>query len=143
MIQAQASPADAVRSLFQTERYPGVVSVYLFGSHIRGTAHRESDVDVGVLLAYRRYPRRAERSDLIVPLNTDIIGATHCNDVDVVILNDAPPELAATIVTSGQRLYCADEQADQDFVRTARLLYADIQPFLERTRRLMLDVLKR
>jgi predicted nucleotidyltransferase len=31
--------------------FPGVVSTYLYGSHAAGRAHRESDVDVGVLEA--------------------------------------------------------------------------------------------
>ena len=137
-----ASPAGAVRALFETARYPGVISAYLFGSHARGTTHRDSDVDVGVLVSYQLYPHRADRSRLVVPLNSDIISATHCNDVDVVILNDAPPELAVTIVR-GVRLYCADQQADRDFVRTAQLRYADIRPFLERTRRLKLQAFKR
>lgn len=97
-------------------------------------------MDVGVLLSYQRYPNRQSRADLVIPLN--VISATHCNDGDVVILNDAPPELAVTIVR-GLRLYCADEQADRDFVRTAQLRYADIRPFLERTRRLKLQAFKR
>ncbi|HEX9733090.1 MAG TPA: nucleotidyltransferase domain-containing protein [Thermoanaerobaculia bacterium] len=42
--------AEDVRRFFADE--PGdAVAVYLFGSVARGTAHAESDVDVGVLLA--------------------------------------------------------------------------------------------
>lgn len=138
-----ASPAAQVQALFEAQRYPGVISAYLFGSHARGTAHRGSDVDVGVVMSYPTLPTRADRSRLAERLGTDLIGATHCNEVDVVVLNDAPPELAATVVSRGQRLYSADGQADHDFVRTALLRHADIRPFLERTRRLKLEVLKR
>lgn len=137
------SIADAVREYFSASRPNGVVAAYLFGSHARGTPHRESDVDVAVLFDYAEVPDRDERGRRAVALNSDLIGATHCNEVDVVVLNDAPAELAAAIVSRGVRLYCADEEADHAFVRTALLRYADLKPFLERTRRLKLAALAR
>jgi predicted nucleotidyltransferase len=39
---------DRIRACLPTRRE--VVAAYLFGSHASGRAHRESDVDVGVLL---------------------------------------------------------------------------------------------
>jgi hypothetical protein len=54
------------------------------------------------------------------------------NAVDVVILNDAPPELGRRIVTQGQRLYCADRQRDHAFVRDVQLRAADLASFLRR-----------
>jgi hypothetical protein len=48
----------------------GVVSAYLFGSYAEARAHRESDVDVGVLLDRRALPgarnrwKRSSRSGL-------------------------------------------------------------------------------
>ena len=41
----------------------GVVSAYLFGSHVEGRAHRESDVDVGILLGRETYPTIRDRFD--------------------------------------------------------------------------------
>src|SRR5438445_8007932 len=35
---------------------PGVISAYLFGSHAEERAHRESDIDVAVLLDRKDYP---------------------------------------------------------------------------------------
>lgn len=124
-------------------RPEGVVSAYLFGSQAGGRAHRESDVDVGVLFDYHALPSRADRSRRAVALAAELIGALHRNDVDVVALNDAPPELAAAVVRAGRRVYVAAERADHAFARTALLLYADIKPFLERTRRLKLQALGR
>ena len=98
--------AEAAQAYFDSAEPAGVVSAYLFGSHARGTAHRESDVDVAVL-------------------------------------NDAPPELAAGVVSRGRRLYCTDEAVDHAFVRTALLRHADIRPFLDRTRRVKLGALLR
>lgn len=84
----------------------GVVSACLFGSHVEGRAHRESDIDV-------------------------------------VILNDAPPHLGRRIVTEGRRVFCADPEADLAFVRDVQLRAADLEPFLRRMRRLKLDGLAR
>lgn len=39
------------------------MSVYLFGSQAGGDTHRESDVDVGVLLDFGIYPDREHRFD--------------------------------------------------------------------------------
>jgi hypothetical protein len=65
------------------------------------------------------------------------------NAVDVVILNDVPPELGRRIVIQGQRLYCADYQIDHAFVRDVQLRAADLAPFLRRTRQVKLQALAR
>lgn len=135
--------ADRLRKHLDAARPEGVVSAYLFGSQAGGRAHRESDVDVGVLFDYDALPSRADRSRRAVALGAELVGALHRNEVDVVALNDAPPELAAAVVRAGHRVYVAGESADRAFARTTVLLYADIKPFLERTRRLKLQALGR
>jgi predicted nucleotidyltransferase len=40
---------------------PGVVAAYLFGSVAAGRAHRESDVDIAVLLDWATFPTPAAR----------------------------------------------------------------------------------
>jgi hypothetical protein len=45
--------------------------------------------------------------------------------VDLVLLNDAPPELGRAIVTRGRRVHCADADADHACVRDAAALRAD------------------
>jgi predicted nucleotidyltransferase len=138
-----ASVAEAVRGYFESEKPTGVVSAYLFGSHARGTAHRESDVDVAVLFDYGVFSERGARGRDALRLCAELVAAVHANRVDVVALNDAPPELAAGIVSRGHRLYCADPAGDHAFVRTALLRHADIRPFLDRTRRVTLRALAR
>lgn len=135
--------ATRVREYFEAARPAGVASAYLFGSHARGTAHRESDVDVAVLLDYEVFSARGARAREALRLCTELVAVTHSNQVDVVVLNDAPPELAAGVVSRGRRLYCTDEAADHAFVRTALLRHADIRPFLDRTRRVKLRALAR
>lgn len=121
----------------------GVVSAYLFGSHAEGRAHRESDVDVGVLLRYELYPTARARFDARVTLSARMAAALRIGQVDVVVLNDAPPLLARRIATEGRRIFCADPEVDHSFVRDAQLRAADLEPFLRRTQALKLAALDR
>ena len=133
----------ALRAYLAAERPAGIVAAFLFGSLADRTDHAESDVDVAVLLDYGAFPDRTSRSRAAVALGTTLIAVVHRNAVDVVVLNDAPPELAAAVVTSGVCLHCADADAERAFTRDALLRYADVRPFLERTRRLKLQALAR
>ena len=125
------------------EESSGVASAYLFGSHAEGRAHRESDVDVGVLLHYGVYSTARARFDARVRLSARIAAALRVDQVDLVVLNDVPPRLARRIVTEGRRVFCADSEADHSFVRNAQLRAADLEPFLRRTQSLKLDALSR
>jgi predicted nucleotidyltransferase len=116
---------------------PPIVSAYLFGSVARGTAHRESDVDLGVLFDYAR-SNADTRFAACLRLATRLAEVLHIGRVDVVVLNDAPPTLGRRIITEGQRLTCLDADADHAFVRDVQLRAADIAPFLARTRRVKL-----
>jgi predicted nucleotidyltransferase len=136
------SLSDATAAL-QRLAPPGVVSVYVFGSHARGTAHLESDLDVGLLFERSMLPEADRRRLEAERVRTELMGALRLDRVDVVVLNDAPPELAKTVVHAGRRVVCRDPEADHAFQRDAQLRYADLRPFLERTRRLKLETLRR
>ena len=132
-----------LQDAFQRAQPGGVVAAFLFGSHARGTAQRDSDVDVAVLFDRRRFPDRRARFAARLQLTGWVISETHCNEVDLVVLNDAPPLLARHVVTKGARLYCADEAAMHGFYRDALLRAADIAPFLDRMARIKLAALAR
>jgi predicted nucleotidyltransferase len=87
--------------------FPGVVSAYLFGSYSLGRAHAESDVDIGVLLRHAMYPTARERFEARLRLIAELQPAIG-REVDLVILNDAPPPLARRIVIAGRRVFAAD-----------------------------------
>ncbi len=78
---------------FKSRTFPGILSAYLFGSHGEDRAHSESDVDVGVLLDRGRYASPRARFHARVRLASDLIHALRKNDLDVIVLNDAPPAL--------------------------------------------------
>lgn len=121
----------------------GIASVYLFGSHAEGREHRESDLDLGALLLWDRYPSSRDRFEARVDLISDLGAVLGRNDMDLVILNDAPPLLGRKIITDGRRIFLADASADHAFVRDVQLRAADLEPWLRRMRQLQLEALAR
>ena len=146
MNDEESTPTEIVsilERLLTDEPVTGLVSAYVFGSHAEGRTHRQSDVDIGVLLDRRIHGSSAARFLERVRITAWAVGALHRNAVDVVVLNDAPPQLARHIVTHGCRVYCRDPEADHAFVRDVQLRAADLEPFLRRARRVKLDALAR
>ena len=137
--------AHAVRILLADtlqQQVRGIISAYLFGSVAEGRAHRESDVDVGILLDRAVYPRAADRFDVrlrcVGPLS-----AALGRETDVVILNDAPPQLARHVQATGDRVLLNDPAEDHSFRRTTLSRAADLEPFLRRARHVKLQSLGR
>ena len=86
-----------------------ILEAYLFGSHARGQAQPHSDVDVAVYIDHARaddtgFGYRAN-------LTTDLMAGLGCNDVDVVVLNRAPPLLYHRVLRDGVRLLARDLRA--------------------------------
>lgn len=134
---------DTLADFFATHPDFPVLSAYLFGSEAEGRSHRESDVDVAVLLDWEACPTARERFDLRVRLGSALIAALHRNEVDVVVLNDVPPTFGRKIVIDGNRLFCRDPEADHAYVRDVQLRAADLEPFLQKHRRRLLEGLRR
>jgi predicted nucleotidyltransferase len=135
-------PADDLTSVLSSAlgAVDGVVSAYLFGSVAEGRTHRDSDVDLGVLLDRVSHPTKASRFETRLDL-AGRLRARVRRDVDVVILNDAPPQLARRILTEGRCLLQRDRDADRAFARTTLSRAADLEPFLRRARRVKLTTL--
>lgn len=134
---------ERLRRYFEERPELGVASAYLFGSHAEGRAHRESDVDLGVLLRWERHLKAEDRFKIRVQLSAELIAVVGCNEVDVVVLNDAPPLLGRKIIYDGVRVYLGDPAADHAYVRDVQNRAADLAPVLERMRRLKLEALAR
>ena len=122
---------------------PGVQAAWLFGSHSEGRSHRESDVDVAVLLEHGGHPDARARFEARVAMTADLIALLHRNEVDLVVLNDAPPMFARRIVLDGRLVHCSDARAEHSFRRDVQLRAADIAPFLDRMRRIKMEALLR
>jgi hypothetical protein len=97
----------------------------------------------GVLLQWDRHPTPSDRFDMRVRLGSDLIAVVHHNEVDVVILNEAPPLLGRKIIYDGIRVFLGDPETDHAYVRDVQILAADLEPWLERMRKLKLEALAR
>ena len=139
--EALAPVLNGLASYFAAK--PGVQAAWLFGSHCEGRSHRDSDVDLAVLLEHARYPDARARFEARVAMTADIVALLHRNEIDLVVLNDAPSRFARHIVLDGRRVHCSDPEAEHAFRRDVQLRAADIGPFLDRMRRIKLEALSR
>jgi hypothetical protein len=106
-----------------------VIAAYVFGSVAAGRARPDSDLDVAVLIDPRT--RRGDALTRRLQLMADLGAAVGRSDVDVVILNDAPPLLAHRVLSQGRLVFDRSRAARVRFqVRTAAR-YLDFVPVLE------------
>jgi predicted nucleotidyltransferase len=123
--------ATSLQSLFAS--HP-VIAAYLFGSQAGGAATPLSDVDIAVVLA----PDATSPGAIQVALISDLMLALHRSDIDVVILNTAPPLLKERAI-SGRLLYCRNELARVRFEVAARREYFDTKPLRDAQDRALLE----
>jgi predicted nucleotidyltransferase len=91
---------------------PDLAAIYLFGSHASGDSGPDSDLDLGIL------PPRdgAHRLDFASLLVLQEKLATICScDVDLINLRLAPTVLAKEVICHGERIYCGDRYAADEF----------------------------
>lgn len=121
-------PAVDAQGLFTyLEAQPDVVAAYVFGSHAEGRAHSESDVDIAVLLQENDdvdlFDRRLRLMSEVEDFAT--------SEVDLVVLNTAPPLLQHQILKHGRLIFERDRTARVEFTVRAMQRYADLQPMFE------------
>jgi hypothetical protein len=117
---------DALRRLADALEVPQVIAAYLIGSRARGSSGPLSDVDVAVLHAPDLTPR--ERLDLRLSLAERAGSALSTSEVDVVLLNGAPPLIRHRALRDGLSLVDSDPARRIDFeVRTLNE-YVDTEP---------------
>ena len=91
---------------------PQAQAVYLFGSSATGAMRGDSDIDIAVLLP----PAIAREAGTLAgqPLHLGLESALSC-DVDLINLREAPTVFQKEIVIEGDRMFCADEAAADEF----------------------------
>lgn len=110
---------------------PTVVTAYLFGSVARAEHTDNSDIDVAVLFDPPPQPRLVnELSQLHDSLEHAVSHA-----VDLVSLNQAPPDLIHRVLRDGVLLLERDPYKRIQFEVQARNAYFDIKPYLDEYRK--------
>lgn len=102
---------------------PRVLAVYGFGSRARGQPGPRSDVDLAVLL--KSNEPLSLRDEL--RLRAEVVEELRRDDIDLVVLNQAPPLLAYEVVAAGCRLFSGDEEASDHFEARAAMRCFDTE----------------
>ena len=108
--------------------HPEVLEAYLFGSYARGQQQPHSDIDVAVRVDETRTDNRS--FGYRAHLTTDLMAGLGCNDVDVLILNRAPPVLYHRVLRDGVRVLSRDLAATTTREGQALSRYCDFVPQL-------------
>ena len=115
------------------EEFPGLISVYRFGSSGTEYERPESDLDLAV---YAGSPLPvASLWHVAQELAADV-----GRDVDVVDLASSSAVMRAQVIHGGERVYCADEVACETFEDYVYSSYARLN---EERREILQDILRR
>jgi hypothetical protein len=115
-----------------------IVAAYLFGSHARGSAGPESDVDIALLL--RSDIPRARYADLRLRYTCALLKALRTDRVDLLLLNAAGPLAKHQVYSKGKLVFCRDARRTLRAKDLASSEYLDFLPFRRRAEE---DVLRR
>lgn len=104
-----------------------VEALFIFGSGAGGALKPLSDLDFAVLLSERLDKRqRFEKHLALIGIFT---GTFKTEEIDLVVMNDAPIRFSYNIVKEGKLLYCSQRTELVDFVERTIKLYLDFRFF--------------
>lgn len=89
------------------KKYPSIISAYLFGSRARGDPSPISDYDFAVQLD-ANFPKD-KYVDLKLALMKDLSQVLKADNIDLVILNEAPILLKHRILKDRKILFCRSQ----------------------------------
>ena len=112
---------------------PSVVAIYLFGSTATGELRADSDIDLAVL------PAAPAPVAQLWSLAQEL-AVSAGRDVDLIDLQAASTVMRAQVISTGKRLYCANELLCSEFEDRA---YADYASLNEERRHILDDIHER
>ncbi|HEY3347583.1 MAG TPA: nucleotidyltransferase domain-containing protein [Nitrospirota bacterium] len=114
--------AEALKEYFAAR--PEVLFAYLFGSFAKGTQNKLSDVDVAVYLDESAVPRKGF-FDYKIKAMSSLPDVVRVKEVDLVILNEAPPLLSHQVMRDGVVICSRDERLRSIFAVSSFNFYQD------------------
>jgi predicted nucleotidyltransferase len=104
-----------------------IVALFTFGSLARGDLKPLSDLDFGILVipTLDRRQRFDKHLELIGVFNEHF----ETDEIDLVLMNDAPMRYSYNIIKSGELLFCSDSDILRDFIEKSIKLYLDFKYF--------------
>ncbi len=119
---------EAIKELGKLfEKEENVLAAYLFGSYLRGDQTSRSDIDIAILL--HEFPKKSLKYYLhLINILTEMLG----DDVDLTILNFAPPLLKFQIIKNGKVIYCRSNRSRINFEARSMCEYLDFRRAMER-----------
>jgi predicted nucleotidyltransferase len=104
-----------------------IIAFFSFGSIISGDLKPLSDLDFGVIVSNTldRKKRFDKHLDLIGLLNKVL----KTDEVDLILMNDAPLRFSHNILKTGKLLFCSDTGTLTDFIEKTVKVYLDFKYF--------------
>lgn len=107
-----------------------VLLAYLFGSQATGKTGPLSDMDIAIYFDERLGSN--ERFDLRLEVLGELTDMFKTDEIDLVVLNDAPPLLAHRIIKDGTLLFCGDDRLRVEHEVKVVMKYMDWKPYLDK-----------
>jgi len=104
-----------------------VIALFAFGSLATGQLKRFSDLDFGILVSGTL--NRQERFDKHLYLMGTFNSVLGTDEVDLVLMNDAPMKFCHEILKTGKLLHCAHTEELVDFSERIIMRYLDFKYF--------------
>lgn len=104
--------------------YEDIIFAYIFGSYVEGKMRKDSDIDIAV------YLKKDMDIDLYLKIKMDLTDSIQ-REVDLVILNNAPPLLKYEIYKNNISLFTRDKAEESKYKVRTLFEYDDIKKYLD------------
>ena len=122
-------PPDALKKIpalvEEISNIPYVLALFVFGSAAKGSLKPLSDLDFGLVLSsdLSKKERFEKHLDLIGVFNQIF----RSDEIDLIVMNDAPPRFSHRIFKEGRLLFCRDKGALANFHEMVLSRYLDVK----------------
>lgn len=105
-----------------------ILLAFLFGSIAKDKTTAISDIDIAVMLDKSKIDETKTPYGYKAELLAKLISVLSYNEIDLIILNDAPLLLKHRIVQSGREIYTKDEKLGAEFRVKVMEQFLDLKP---------------